>query len=60
MAARWAEDAAREGVDPRAVDALVVLMQRYDTAAIDQRPHIADDMQAILAGEVDLTVAVVR
>ena len=60
MAERWADDARAEGVDPRAVAALVALMQRYDAAAIDQRPRLAGDMQAILAGEVDLAATVIE
>ena len=54
MATRWADDARSEDVDPRGVDALVALMQRYDAATVEERPRLAASMQAILAGTADV------
>jgi ATP-dependent DNA helicase RecG len=51
MAARWADDARSEGVDPLRLAILTDLMQRFDAGPATERPAIAAELRAVLADD---------
>lgn len=51
MAARWESDARAEAGEAWIVATVVVLMRRYEDAAPDARPEVAEQIRRALAGE---------
>ena len=57
MADRWANDARQEGMEPRQIDALAVLMRSYGTATPTDRPEIAAAIRRTAAPDFLETLA---
>jgi ATP-dependent DNA helicase RecG len=55
MSERWANDARAEAIDPLVVNAILVLLNQYDSAAPTARPALAEQLRhALTADPADL------